>query len=240
MTGSSFTIQTPQSRQAIRSASQPKPSPMSIASVTPSARSSSVGLKPPKNVRKTSQTLMMPSPVSHKDFAEDTVQENGLAFELVQPKRSGSLLSPSDVSVASHSSASADDHSGLQRKSTLGSMLSSTSIGSRAPLPETDEWGFLKDESPVPEIFQRRAAPEGHRATEQRWLSTIATPLPSDGAGKKVHKLVLESGIPASLRGKVWAWFMSGSMSARVPGLYQQLLEHDKRTVDEKIDQDIV
>lgn len=71
-------------------------------------------------------------------------------------------------------------------------------------------------------------------------LSIISTPLPSGTAPpKKVRKIVLESGVPSSLRGKVWAWFMSSQMSARVPGLYQELLDHDKGQADEQIERDV-
>lgn len=59
------------------------------------------------------------------------------------------------------------------------------------------------------------------------------------GPPKKVRKLVLEAGIPSSLRGRVWAWFMASSMSARVPGLFDQLLNHDRGASDARIDDDI-
>ncbi len=71
-------------------------------------------------------------------------------------------------------------------------------------------------------------------------LAIISTPLGNSGPPKKVRKLAVEAGIPSSLRGKVWAWFMSSSMSARVPGLYQQLLAHDRGKWGEAIDRDVV
>ena len=69
-------------------------------------------------------------------------------------------------------------------------------------------------------------------------LALIATPIPAGGPAKKVRKLVLEAGIPSSLRGKVWAWFLSGSMSARVAGLFTELLDHDKGG-NSRVDEDI-
>jgi hypothetical protein len=63
--------------------------------------------------------------------------------------------------------------------------------------------------------------------------------MPAGGPPKKVRKLVMDVGIPGSLRGKVWAWFMASSMSARVPGLFNQLLDHDKGTYDNRIDADV-
>jgi hypothetical protein len=64
--------------------------------------------------------------------------------------------------------------------------------------------------------------------------------MPVGGPSKKVRKMVIELGIPSSLRGRVWAWFMSSSMSARVPGLFAELCGHDKPSaVDDQIDHDI-
>lgn len=78
----------------------------------------------------------------------------------------------------------------------------------------------------------------GHSLTSPQ-LSIISTPLGNSSPPKKVRKLAIDSGIPSSLRGKVWAWFMSSSMSARVPGLYQQLLAHDKGKWGDAIDRDV-
>jgi hypothetical protein len=46
---------------------------------------------------------------------------------------------------------------------------SNTSLASRL-LVETDEWGFLKDQSVTPEIYQSRSAAGDHRAVEQKWV----------------------------------------------------------------------
>lgn len=64
----------------------------------------------------------------------------------------------------------------------------------------------------------------------------ISTPLPvGSGVPKKVRKLALESGIPASLRGKVWAWMLASNGSTRTPGLYSELISRETEGVlDEK------
>ncbi|WVQ79628.1 hypothetical protein IAT38_001728 [Cryptococcus sp. DSM 104549] len=186
----------------------------------------------------------LPSPVSHKDFAEEIVKMDGMDFELVQPKKTSTsgLLSPSDGSLdrlaARAESMDLDrEVEELKRQPTMASASSSSSL---RPLPETDEWGFLKHQSPTPEIFQSRSAPGDHRAIEGKWLAIIGTPLLSGSTPpKKVRKLVLEAGVPNSLRGRVWAWFMAGTLSARVPGLYQELLEHDRGREDERIERDV-
>ncbi|WWD16988.1 hypothetical protein CI109_101424 [Kwoniella shandongensis] len=214
----------------------------------PSARSSSFSFstKGSKTPRKVSRALA--SPISHKDFAEETIKADGMDFELVQPRKIGTingLLSPSEASLDVHSSPSSigsGSGSGpgpggeLKRDATMQSFASNSSL---RPLPETDEWGFLKEKSPTPEIFQSRSAPGDHRVIEGKWLSIIGTPLNGSAPPKKVRKLVLDAGVPSSLRGKVWAWFMAGTLSARVPGLYQELLEHDNGQEDERIDRDV-
>jgi hypothetical protein len=68
----------------------------------------------------------------------------------------------------------------------------------------------------------------------------MGTPL-SGAAPKKVRKLAIEHGVPASLRGRVWAWFMAGHMSAKRPGLYQELLDHWKanEALERRVDLDV-
>lgn len=109
---------------------------------------SSKGSKTP---RKASRAL--PSPVSHKDY-EETVNAEGLDFELIQPKRS----SPAPSSPTSLHTVD-DDQTTITSSLSFGKLL-----------PETDEWGFVKDKSMVPEIFKSRAAPGEHRAMEQKWV----------------------------------------------------------------------
>ncbi|ORY26333.1 rab-GTPase-TBC domain-domain-containing protein [Naematelia encephala] len=224
-------VDSPQSPQMPTPVSQ-SASSTSLSLPPESARSTSFSFRSSTSVktpRQVSRTLPLPSPVSHKDYAEETVKADGMDFELVQPKKSA---------VSPNGSASGEDaRPPLERKSTVGSELSTSSS---RPLPKTDEWGFLKDSSPVPEIFGGRVGAGKNREGEQKWLSIIATPLRAGTAPpKKVRKLVLDAGIPASLRGRVWAWFMSGQMSARVPGLYQELLDHDKGQADEQIERDV-
>ncbi|WWC69886.1 uncharacterized protein I206_103829 [Kwoniella pini CBS 10737] len=213
---------------------------------TPSVSLSLPGMHPPnsgrsssfsfnsvngKTPKKGSTGSKLASPISHKDFmnGDSTIKAEGLDFELIQP----TLLSP----IEDNSPISDMGRPPLDRQST---MTSTASVNSLRPLPETDEWGFLKDRSPVPEIFASRRDGGDHRVIEQKWLSIISTPLPANTQPpKKVKKLVLDAGVPSSLRGKVWAWFMANTLSARTPGLYQELIEHDNGLEDEKITKDV-
>ena len=70
-------------------------------------------------------------------------------------------------------------------------------------------------------------------------LSIIGTPLTAGSqAPKKIRKLVQESGIPPSLRGKVWGWFMASNMPERRPGLFEQLARQHC-PADGMIDRDV-
>ena len=126
---------------------------VSAPSLPPSSRSSSFSFasKTSKTPKRPSRAL--PSPVSHKDF-EDTIVAGGMDFELVQPRK----MSAGPASPLSN-------HTSDDERMTI---KSSTSIG--RSVPETDEWGFVKDVSAVPEIFMSRAAPGEHRANEQKWV----------------------------------------------------------------------
>lgn len=128
----------------------------SLGLPNPPARSSNFSFTS-KSSPKTTRTLQLASPVSHKDFAEETVKADGMDFEIVQPRSITSMSA----------SEEGGNGSGLERKNTLGSLASSSSL--RA-LPETDEWGYLKDRSPVPEIFGGRVGAGKNREGEQKWV----------------------------------------------------------------------
>lgn len=59
----------------------------------------------------------------------------------------------------------------MVRKVTVMSAVSGTSGKSMRTLPDTDEWGFVKERSPTPEVFMGRAGGAGQRALEQKWVS---------------------------------------------------------------------
>lgn len=151
--------------------------PASSQSATfPISSKSSKSSRPTKKM--SSRTL--PSPVSHKDFAEETVKADGMDFQLIHPQKSS--FSPTgspnlDTIYRINSSEFQGQRNApkgavedLKRRPTMCSVSSSSAYSSRA-LYDTDEWGFLKEKSPTPEIFQSRSAPGNHRAIESKWVS---------------------------------------------------------------------
>jgi hypothetical protein len=117
-------------------------------------------------------TLPLPSPVSHKDYAEETVKADGMDFELVQPRKM-SLSASESLSLEDGVNESSSD-AGLEGLTAMKSQSSSGSLGAGLKaLPETDEWGFLKEKSPTPEIFTKRSAAGDHRVAEQKWVRCV-------------------------------------------------------------------
>lgn len=114
-----------------------------------------------------------PAGISHTDFAEATVKADGLDFEIVQPRSKMSLLSP----ISTSSPLLDDGRPGMTRSDTTRSDVSGNSARS-LPLPETDEWGFLKDSSPTPEMYMSRNMGSDHRVAEGKWVRRSCLPFP--------------------------------------------------------------
>lgn len=182
-------------------------------------------------------------PVSHRDFEDPTVKTDGMEFQMIQPPRR--QIDPPAIKLKVDSSSLGllppEEMAGLEPpSSTSSSSHGHGSVESEEPTPETDEWGFLVSRSPTPALFHTRGSPEAVRAAEQKWLHIIATPL-SHGQQppKKVRRLVIEQGVPNSLRGRVWGWFMSNGMNGRVDGLFQRLVSNEAGPFDDQIDRDV-
>jgi hypothetical protein len=129
--------------------------------------------------RKASHTLPSPGAISHTDYATtedtETVKADGLDFEIIQPKsksnlnRENGLLSP-DSPALQLKEEGIEGRPGMKRSETARSDVSGVSARS-LPLPETDEWGFLKELSVTPEMFHSRSQASESRIAEGKWVS---------------------------------------------------------------------
>lgn len=71
-------------------------------------------------------------------------------------------------------------------------------------------------------------------------LDIISKPIPYNGsAPKKVRRLVIEQGVPPSVRGRVWDWYLSNGLSGRVDGLFSRLLTNEPGEFDDQINCDV-
>lgn len=192
--------------------------------------------------RSSTQKSRFQPPVSHRDFEDPTIRTDGMEFQMIQPPRRH--VEPPAIKLKVDSSSLGllppEEMDGLEPPSSTSSSSHGHGMETKEPPPETDEWGFLSARSPTPALFHTRTSPEGVRAAEQKWLNIIATPL-SHGQQppKKVRRLVIEQGVPNSLRGRVWGWFMSNGMNGRVGGLFSRLVTSESGPFDEQIDRDV-
>lgn len=168
--------------------------------------------------------------ISSKDYADPMVRTDGMEFEILQPRSKATApvvklnLDSSDLGLLPPEELARDG---------LEPLVPDTP-------PETDEWGFLRDRSPTPAIFHSRKTAGDIRALEQKWRSTISTPLNRNQAiPKKVKRMIIEQGVPASLRGRIWGWLMSNGVSGRVPGLFSRLVSNEPSPFDAQIDHDV-
>jgi len=100
--------------------------------------------------------------VSHRDYADPTVNADGMEFEIIQPRKVYA-----DTPMVRTSVDSSD--LGILSPAELKELEPTSSNGAESP-PELDEWGFLKDIAPTPEIFRSRHSPAEVRAAEQKWV----------------------------------------------------------------------
>ena len=154
----------------------PPPIPLTKTTTIDSQKSLSPSLhqtqsRTPSFISKKKQSS--PAGISHTDFAEATIKANGLDFEIVQPRAKRDLLSP-----ASTTSPLLEERPGMSRSDTTRSDVSGMSAKS-LPLPETDEWGFLKDSSPTPEMYMSRNMGSDHRVAEGKWVCSFLSLCPS-------------------------------------------------------------
>ncbi|KAL7414062.1 rab-GTPase-TBC domain-containing protein [Mrakia frigida] len=90
------------------------------------------------------------------------------------------------------------------------------------PLPETDEYGFFL--RPGRKSMKKQDGPtaDEFRLLEQKWLGIISSSTLASVQKNKKNKKLVRSGLPASLRGRIWA-FLLESQTQRRQGLFDQL-----------------
>lgn len=165
------------------------------------------------------------APVSSKDFEEETVQLGKTEFELIKPARAalyqngdGSevALSPAFASHPRRSFDSDDaQHSPHPRR--MDSSASSPNLGQYSSHQSTTSLGSYLLLLPPPPLDERSV--ENHRAKELRWVQTMSALSASAVKKSKKVKLLVQAGIPSSVRGRVWG-FLAEADSDKVEGLF--------------------
>ncbi|GAA6008765.1 hypothetical protein JCM10207_001715 [Rhodosporidiobolus poonsookiae] len=201
--------------------------------------------------------------ISHKDFEEETVQIGRSEFEIVKPLAAllGSgeeeaIRSASLDETRSRSSAdtrpSHDDlvtprrpppPSHLPTNISTFSTQTMHSYASTSAPPSTFSHSAvsLSHFSPAtPSSVEDagRAAVEDHRSRETKWLQVLGSYTPQQAKKSKKLRALVHSGVPSSVRGKVWA-FLAEAEVEKHAGVYQTLCEMDRLPPSAIIERDL-
>ncbi|GAA5898280.1 uncharacterized protein JCM6883_000979 [Sporobolomyces salmoneus] len=167
--------------------------------------------------------------ISNKDFEEETVQIGANAFEIVKPF--AALLSQeehdrvdNDLATQSPRFVESDD---LHTQAYLAPSTSLvTGLSTPSPHLQTSFTPTVHSHFSPPTPLSAEGAGrsvEDHRAKELKWIQALSSGISAAEVRKsKKMRTLVQSGIPSSVRGKVWA-FLAESDREKQPGLYEQL-----------------
>ncbi|GAA5864059.1 hypothetical protein JCM1840_000689 [Sporobolomyces johnsonii] len=174
--------------------------------------------------------------ISNKDFEEETVKIGNSAFEIVKPY--AALLAKDDGD--DQDVASPPSHSIDEARSHVSLEYDELTTPRRPPVPPLQhaslaQPGLSHSFSTVSLVQHSHFSPptpasldgterslEDHRAKELKWVQTLGSMTAAQvRKSKKMRQLVL-SGVPSSVRGKVWAFLAEAEREKR-PGLYASL-----------------
>ncbi|CEQ41937.1 SPOSA6832_03695, partial [Sporobolomyces salmonicolor] len=179
--------------------------------------------------------------ISNKDFEEETVKIGNSAFEIVKPY--AALLAKDDGD--DQDIASPPSHSVDEDRSRVSLEYDELTTPRRPPVPPlqhaaSTQPGLSHSFSTVSLVQHSHFSPptpasldgterslEDHRAKELKWVQTLGSMTAAQARkSKKIRQLVL-SGVPSSVRGKVWAFLAEAEREKR-PGLYASLCSTER------------
>jgi hypothetical protein len=160
------------------------------------------------------------APVSSKDYEEETVKLGKAQFEIIKP--SARVLNYEPDSRAPYAGPLPPrppyEYSEWRSEDVDTDRSShSSNVG---------QYGFSQSmvslrsySQPASPALDDRSV-ESYRASELKWVQTLATlSVPAAKKSKKLASLV-QAGIPSSVRGTVWAYLTEGAELDKVEGLY--------------------
>ncbi|GAA5947591.1 hypothetical protein JCM3765_000989 [Sporobolomyces pararoseus] len=157
--------------------------------------------------------------ISSKDFEEETVQIGASAFEIVKPYVA--LLSQDEEKEEEVSQI--DTHLVVpdQTQNYLTSPLR-TEFSTPSPHLQQSFPSHFSPPTPLSVEGDGKSV-EDHRAKELKWVQTLGSGITAAQVrkSKKMRSLV-QSGIPSSVRGKVWAFLAEADKEKKI-GLYTHL-----------------
>ncbi|GAA5874491.1 hypothetical protein JCM3774_005734 [Rhodotorula dairenensis] len=190
-----------------------------------------------------------PSPVdyttgiSHRDFEEETVQIGSSEFEIVKPLANLLLdenertSSPSLAeSLPSLPTAECDPVSPFRPRVAAAITVPYTPTSLLAP--STTSLSHFSPPTPSSAEGSGKGTLDEYRAREAKWIAALSSMTPAQIRKSKKIRGLVQSGIPSSVRGKVWAYLAESERFVE-PGLYQTLCR-DPDVLPAVVDHDLV
>ncbi|GAA5946712.1 hypothetical protein JCM10213_004663 [Rhodosporidiobolus nylandii] len=203
--------------------------------------------------------------ISHKDFEEETVKIGKSAFEMVKPY--AALLGTGeeeDASSAADAEKDAADVSARVGSDARPSFAEDLATPRRPPPPSHRPAGIsayptltstngggsdfsrsaisLSHFSPAtPSSVEDggKASVADHRAREARWLQVLGSGMTASQAKKsKKLRALVHSGVPSSVRGKVWA-FLAEAEDEKKDGVYESLCSSGRPSPSPAVQRDL-
>lgn len=162
--------------------------------------------------------------ISSKDFEEETVQIGASAFEIVKPY--AALLSHAEDAntvVSEDQSGDASQHHPSPSPQSLFPAAPRDEISTPSPrLARSFSTTTSHFSPPTPMSLEGgEGSVENHRARELKWVQILSSGISAAEVrkSKKMRSLV-QSGIPSSVRGKVWV-FLAEAEREKKPKLFE-------------------
>ncbi|GAA5989726.1 hypothetical protein JCM5350_007368 [Sporobolomyces pararoseus] len=158
--------------------------------------------------------------ISSKDFEEETVQIGANAFEIVKPY---AALLAQDGDKEKEEVRQVDNHLVVPDQ-TQNYLTSPLRTQFSTPSPQLQQSFSSHFSPPTPlSVEGDGKSVEDHRAKELKWVQTLGSGITAAQVrkSKKMRSLV-QSGVPSSVRGKVWAFLAEADKEKKV-GLYAHL-----------------
>ncbi|GAA5961289.1 hypothetical protein JCM8115_001539 [Rhodotorula mucilaginosa] len=192
--------------------------------------------------------------ISNRDFEEETIQIGKSEFEIVKPlaelRLHGSELAPSPSPVESAPSLATTDSAPATpfrpRAATLAAPVP-VSPGFRTPVPSlarsTASLSHFSPPTPESAEGSGKGFLDEYRAREAKWIAALSSMSPTQIRKSKKMRGLVQSGIPSSVRGKVWAYLAEYERFSVQPELFVHLcqdpvalpaaVEHDLLGIDD-------
>lgn len=169
--------------------------------------------------------------ISNRDFEEETIQIGKSEFEIIKPlaemRLQGSESASSPSSVESRPSLATTDSVPATpfrpRAATLAAPIPA-SPGFRTPEPSlarsTTSLSHFSPPTPESAEGSGKGFLDEYLAREAKWIAALSSMSPTQIRKSKKMRRLVQSGIPSSVRGKVWAYLAEYERFCVQPDLF--------------------